>query len=376
MVQMGLIDLGGLHMHRTLMSGPAWVSYAQIYVESSEDSSSMEECFAGQRNGLCGAAAPGRLFLLTGLHTGQVAFAVELYDDEPVIDDSWEEIVEASYRPLGQPVLVEWGGGAGSWELDLQPQVDYRVRYCGWGMDTAHQTGRPEGEPPVDRYLLQFWPAPPAPDRVVKMTSRQAAYSHESVRNAPPPPSPEQQARVAEELERIKAEARETNSQNAVLAAWGGPLPSERVRKLWHANDLARLDRPLLDALERAGENTQFAVARWSVRRALCAANLDQVEWIAAALDGMDRGQSFHDAFKPPPGTFGDGPHAVATSGDWDPRLSGPIQAMLTLRSAGIDDPLVAAIASFWLAVGATGNDPALLEEVRQAFPELGDQAW
>jgi hypothetical protein len=85
----------------------------------------------------------------------------------------------------------------------------------------------------------------------------------------------------------------------------------------------------------------------------------------------MDRGLTFHDAFQPPPGTFGDGPHAVATSGDWDPRLSGPFQAILTLRSAVADDPLVAAIGTFWLAVGATSNDPAVFEELRQTFPEL-----
>src|SRR5690348_16345881 len=159
-------------MQRTLMRGPARVSYAQIYVESSENYSSMEECFAGQQNGLCGAAVAGKLFLITGLHDGQVAFAVELYDGEPAIDDEWEEIVEASYRPIGAPALVAWGGGA--WELDLEPEVDYRVRYCGWGMDAAHRDGQQEGEPPVDRYVLQFWPAPAAPDRVVKVTSREA----------------------------------------------------------------------------------------------------------------------------------------------------------------------------------------------------------
>ena len=29
--------------------------------------------FAGQRNGLCGAAVPGRLWLITGRHTGTVS---------------------------------------------------------------------------------------------------------------------------------------------------------------------------------------------------------------------------------------------------------------------------------------------------------------
>lgn len=361
-------------MRRTLMSGPAWVFYAQIYVESSEDYSSMEECFAGQRNGLCGATAAGKLFLITGLHTGQVTFAVEAYDGEPAIDDEWEDIVEASYRPIGKPLLAPWGGGS-SWELDLEPQIDYRVRYCGWGMDAAHRDGQNEGEPSVDRYVLQFWPAPPAPDRVVKVTSRQAAYWHESVRNAPPPPTAEQQARAAEELERIRAEAREMNRQAAVLASWGGSLPSERIREIWHANDLALFDRPMLDALDRANADTLVAVARWSARRACTAAGLDQVHWIAVALDGMDSGLPFHEAFQPPPGAFGDGPYAVATAGNWDSNLSGPVQAMVTLRTATLDDPLVAAVGSLWLAIGASGNDPALLDDLYRAFPELRSQA-
>lgn len=59
-------------MMRTPVSEPAWVHYGQLYVESSENSADLHECFAGQRNGLCGAAVPGKLFLITGLHTGKV----------------------------------------------------------------------------------------------------------------------------------------------------------------------------------------------------------------------------------------------------------------------------------------------------------------
>jgi hypothetical protein len=156
---------------RTLMTGPVWVSYSQIYVESGPDDIDPDESFAGQQNGLCGAAKAGSLFLTTGLHTGEVGFAVELHDDEPPLDDTWEEIVEASYRPLGDVTLMTWAGDGGSWGLDLE-EINYRVRYCGSGMDPAHQGA------PVDRYLLQFWPAPPATDRIVKQTSAQAAYWH------------------------------------------------------------------------------------------------------------------------------------------------------------------------------------------------------
>jgi hypothetical protein len=165
----------------------------------------MDECFSGQQNGLCGAAADGALFVITGLHTGDVGFTVELHDEAPPIDDAWEEIVEASYQPTGPAALVTWAGDGGSWPLDLN-EVDYRVRDCGWGMDAGHQAGPPtDGEPLVDRYLLQLWPAPPEPDRVIKVTSAQAAYWHKSARESP---TPAERAELKRERERKAAEQR------------------------------------------------------------------------------------------------------------------------------------------------------------------------
>jgi hypothetical protein len=73
-------------------------------------------------------------------------------------------VVEASFRPA--TAKVQWGGE--SWPL---APIDYRVRYSATGMDRAR--GRYTLlEPPVDRYLLQLWPAPPAPDAVIRETSR------------------------------------------------------------------------------------------------------------------------------------------------------------------------------------------------------------
>ena len=63
----------------TLVSQDVWVTYGQFYVASGPGMHGLlEECFAGQRNGLCGAAVPGFLFLITGLHTGEVGLTVEL----------------------------------------------------------------------------------------------------------------------------------------------------------------------------------------------------------------------------------------------------------------------------------------------------------
>jgi hypothetical protein len=118
-------------------------------------------------------------------------------------------------------------------------------------MDAGHAADtRMDDEPGLDRYLLQLWPGPPGPDRVVKQTSAIAAYWHGFARDQPPPPAPEQRAeaerlallerRRAAEQARLKAEGRE----------WGGRLPGERLRRLRGAAlTVARLDRSLVDAL-------------------------------------------------------------------------------------------------------------------------------
>ena len=60
--------------------------------------------------------------------------------------------------------------------------ADLRVRYSARGMDTANAVDTLlEDQAPVDTYLLQLWPAPPAPDRVLKQTSELAAYWHRTL---------------------------------------------------------------------------------------------------------------------------------------------------------------------------------------------------
>ncbi|MEU6827576.1 hypothetical protein ABZ894_02890 [Nocardia beijingensis] len=164
------------------------VAYGQIYVESAPGgiNSRMDEAFAGQNSGLCGAAVPGALFLRTGLHTGDVGFTVEVHGQAPPLDPAWEDVVEVSFYPVSdQSFLVQWAGEA-YWELDLEEGIDYRVRYCAQGMDHAREHDvRLDDEPLLDRYLLQFWPAPPEPDRVVRQTSQAAAYCHDYARRQP-----------------------------------------------------------------------------------------------------------------------------------------------------------------------------------------------
>jgi hypothetical protein len=366
---------------RTLMGQSAWVHYGQIYVESGDDCPDLAECFGGQSNGLCGAAMPGILFLITGLHTGRVGFTVELYDDPPPVDEAWPEVVEASFRPLGEVGLVGWGGEQ-YWPLDLT-EASYRVRYSATGMDDGKELDtRMEEDPETDRYLLQFWPAPPEPDRVMKQTSEIAAYWHGFAREQPPPPTPEEKAAAAQRALAEQQRAAEQARLEAEKERWNGRLPSQRLRDLGgNVRNVARLDRSLVDALGEADPVTQREVARWVTRRGIAEARLPDIGWIAAALDAMDRGEPLPWPFDGDDRRawdllFSDEqvPRTIVTS--LDGRHSNFRQqaaAFPALFSAREQDPLNAAIDALWNASAAFGRDrlQVLFSEVRQAFPAL-----
>jgi hypothetical protein len=341
---------------RTLLDGEVDVHYWQMYVESgSVGIPDLPGAFAGQANGICGAAEPHSLFLITGLHTGTVGFRVELHEAPPRLNEEWEDVVEVSFRAAtAEAALLDWDGEGHP--LDLEP-TDYRVRYCASGMDEAreHDT-RLEDEPALDRYLLQFWPAAPAPDRVIKQTSEVAKFEHRRARGLPPsshqdpplgragaPPGPADAPRPAEapsgrvpsgaadlppgatdvppgaadvppgraegadvELRvRRQAERARPQAERALqerLARfeerrWGGRQPTERLRKVGgNALGLARLDRDLVDAIADADPALQRTIAGWAARRAYTLAGIAALGWVAPALAAAECGQAL-----PPP---------------------------------------------------------------------------
>lgn len=277
-------------MVRRPVDGEVHVHYGQIYVESDPEGfgPGLAEAFAGQTSGLCGAATPGALWLTTGLHTGCVGFTVEVHDDAPPLDPVWEDVVEVSFRPLSErSVLMEWAGEA-VWELDLA-ETDYRVRYCAQGMDQATETDtRPDTEPQVDRYLLQLWPAPLSPDRVVRQTAAIAAYWHDYAREQPPPPTPDERA----EAERLARLAQEQADKERRLAheqrEWGGQLPNDALRSVGgNVRGLLPFDAALVHAIDAAGPELQRAVALLAARRACAAAGLADLDWVEAALTAL-----------------------------------------------------------------------------------------
>lgn len=137
----------------------------------------------GQVNGLCGAAEPGNLVFTTGLHTGDVPLRIERHDTEPPLDDLWPDVVEVSFTPEDPQVLLVMSSSEPI-PLELEPGT-YRARYCAIGFDNEDQLT----DDPPERYLLQLWPAPAAPDRIVRQTSPGAAYWHGIAQKTPPEPA-------------------------------------------------------------------------------------------------------------------------------------------------------------------------------------------
>jgi hypothetical protein len=354
---------------RTLYEGTVRVHYGQIYVQSTDDIPMLYDALGGQANGLCGAAVPGALFLATALHTGRVGLAVELHDEPPPLGAEWEEIVEASFTPASPRVfLAEWGGQA-AYDLDLD-QRDWRARYCATGMDAADQAGPPaDGETPIDHYLIQFWPAPPAIDQVVRLTSACATRRHQAAREMPavdpPKPAPEDE-RLRREWER--------------LMAAGAPAPATSPRPRTLAG-LARLDPDLARAVAAAPPDVQRTIAVWAAHRACEVAGIAALDWVSAGLDSLDGGEPLPAPFDHVPNAFarlhgGDSPGEMAlrlidfADGERPPaRVDPRFAALPAIPAAAGDDPARAAADALCAAAAAHGDDVQMLfDQVRYTF--------
>jgi hypothetical protein len=166
---------------RVLLDGPAHVHYGFITLAPEGESPDLMQARTGQANGLCGGGVPGTLSMVTGLHTGEVPFRIELHQEEPGPAGDWEEVVEVSIDVTD--FQLEWSSFDQSGPVRFDEPGPHRARYHASGMDAAREADvRLEGRPEIDRYLLQLWPAPLAPDAVLRQTSECAAYWHRVAR--------------------------------------------------------------------------------------------------------------------------------------------------------------------------------------------------
>ncbi|MFC3688725.1 hypothetical protein [Aquipuribacter hungaricus] len=162
----------------TLFDGEVFVMYGFLYLLPMDAEAELEAGRVGQVNGLVGAAQPERLSIVTGMHTGHVPLRVEALQAAPEPEEGWEDVVEASLTTGAADMYLS--AFQDSYPVTLPAAGTYRVRWSARGMEEARQAdARDEGGPVVDRYLMQLWPAPLAPDAVLRQTGTASAYWHE-----------------------------------------------------------------------------------------------------------------------------------------------------------------------------------------------------
>lgn len=343
---------------RVLFDDVVIVAFHSFWIVGDDEARWDTAAHGGQSNGLCGAAEPGTLSFITGLHTGPVPVRVEAHGAEPPVEPEWQEVVEASFAATGSDVVTAlWQGPA--YPLALEAG-DHRVRYCAVGFDNEND----EVTDPPERYLVQFWPAPPAPDRVVRQTSDSAAYWHREARQTAPPPTAQERADTArrERAERERQEEQWRREDEARY--WGGRAPdSDRLRAVApRAVRLAARDRDLVDEIAAAAPPVQRAMAAWGARRACAEAGLAEAEWVVQALGALDRGDppppwfaTFDAAFAHWRGVPQESITHQATVYVGEPREPVPIDpeilAIHAVVTAREDDPLVAALDAVCTAV-------------------------
>ncbi|GCD89242.1 SRPBCC domain-containing protein [Nocardioides sp. LS1] len=113
--------------------------------------------------------------VISGGYDGQVNVTTVAYGDEPPLMRNWEDVVEVSVRCATGLIVGELMEGG------LIPLVegggDYRLRVSARGRDLAAARDlEDDDEVDIDRvvedFLIEAWPSPPAPMRVLRADSR------------------------------------------------------------------------------------------------------------------------------------------------------------------------------------------------------------
>jgi len=110
----------------------------------------------------------------TGIASGPVRVTCRALDEAPlVLEDGWEDVMELSLETTPDWALSAAGNWGGDEELvdriDVHGPGTYRLRVHARGRDINYDGAVEE---PVEDYLVLGWPAPAAPTRVLKATSK------------------------------------------------------------------------------------------------------------------------------------------------------------------------------------------------------------
>ncbi|WP_258348865.1 hypothetical protein [Saccharopolyspora gregorii] len=154
------------------ISGVAGVSHHQFFLFDARTGIEDVRRPSWREGAGLAAAEPGLLALCTGIHTGSIALAVELWDGAPPHEPGWEDVVEVPLRvspgELRVGLLLEEPPPELRAPLPIGgPRC--RARVHATGRDVAYDGVAFE---PVEEHLVQLWETEVEdPIRVLRATS-------------------------------------------------------------------------------------------------------------------------------------------------------------------------------------------------------------
>lgn len=124
-------------------------------------------------NGLV-AVTPDRAYIHTGMENGPAQVRVQVFDQEPKGDiGGWDEVVEVSFTSTHGNAFLGTAEDSVDFNLAASGPGTYRLRVHAKGRDffAGRKLGRrkPEAD---EEYLVYAWPAPEAPETVLKVTDQ------------------------------------------------------------------------------------------------------------------------------------------------------------------------------------------------------------
>ena len=322
---------------------------------------------------------PNFVTVMTGIAYGPVSLTVEILDDEPAFDVGrcvWEVVEEATLKVAKAFHVITLGG-------EKLPDFDklairrglHRFRVSGRGRDTHWDLSVDD---PTEEYLVQVWRVN-RPNGMVRLHKTDTAWDQDIVEHPTrnwwdPDPAADASMYLKVGYEKMA----EGVKQEAIR--WGGRPPSEKLSRCPQAIDIAGSDRALVDAIVRARLPKLRRITVWAVRRAFTTAGIADRDWIAPALDALDRD-------RPVPSPFGlnhqqelwqafQDDSTIDTTVTGSGPVPAPVIAMYAVRDASdllALDPLQGTFQSLQTAARTDGgNYEALIRDLRKEFfPKL-----
>lgn len=156
-----------------VVTGTMWTDYSQVEVHPGIDGEVVGPVDLGLANDEFGP-----VIATIPRQSGEITVRVEVHDDEPPVHSAADAAAEWSARS-GTGVAVSGWAGESLLAIPVAAGVDVRVRWSVLdgqaGSDWFRSPDR-DAEQPVERYLLQVWPAAPAPARTVVASTPWSQY--------------------------------------------------------------------------------------------------------------------------------------------------------------------------------------------------------